>query len=104
MSEGIGTDDDVSMEGETILYKAEGNDSHRNILYTHLSDDKKQDGSTIRCNTEHVLNDFNEIREIPRELLESKYKIVDGCAGQYCCSQVLYFLSQIALSWSVLFV
>ncbi len=91
------------MEGATILYKAERSDSHRKILYTHLSDNKKQDGSTFRCNTGHVLNDLDERGELPRESLESIYKIVDGCAVQYYCSQILYFLSQIALSWSVRF-
>ncbi len=35
MSEGIGTDGDVSMEGATILYKAKGSDSHRKYC-THI--------------------------------------------------------------------
>jgi hypothetical protein len=52
MSEGIGTDGDVSMEGATLLYKPLGSDGYRKILYTHLSDDKKQNGSTVRCNSE----------------------------------------------------
>jgi len=34
-------------------------------------------------------------------LLESIYEIVDGCAVQYRCGQVLYFISQIALSLGV---
>ncbi len=104
MSEEIGTDGDVSMEGATVLYKPEGSDSHRTILYTHLSDDKKQNGSTVRCNAEHVLNDVDERGELPRELLEVIYQIVDGCAVQYHCGQVLYFVSQIAFSWRVRFV
>ncbi len=49
-------------------------------MYTHLSDNKKQNGSTVRCNTEHVLNDFDQRGELPQELLEAIYKIVDGCA------------------------
>ena len=104
MSEGIGTDGDVSMEGATVMYKPQGSESHRKILYTHLSDDKKQNGSTVRCNTEHVLNDLENRGELKRELLNSIYEIVDECAVQYRCSQVLYFLSQIALSWRILFV
>ena len=98
MSEGIGTDGDVSMEGATVLYKPQRSESHRKILYTHLSDDKKQNGSTVRCNTEHLLNYLDNRGELPRELLDSIYEIVEGCAVQYRCRQVLYFLSQIALS------
>jgi hypothetical protein len=71
VSKGIGTDGDVSMEGATVLYKPEGSDSYRTILYTHLSGDKKQNGSMVRCNTEHVLNDFDERGELPQELLEA---------------------------------
>ena len=104
ISEGIGTDGDVSMEGATVLYKPQRSESHRKILYTHLSDDKKQNGSTVRCNTEHLLNDLDNRGELPRELLYSIYEIVDGCAVQYRCGQVLYFLSQIALSWRACFV
>ena len=104
MSEGIGTDGDVSMEGATVLYKPQRSESHRKILYTHLSDDKKQNGSTVRCNTEHLLNDLDNRGELPRELLYSIYEIVDGCAVQYRCGQVLYFLSQIALSRRARFV
>jgi hypothetical protein len=104
MSEGIGTDGDVSMEGATLLYKPTGSDGYRKILYTHLSDDKKQNGSTVRCNTEYVLNDLDEKGKLPRELLEAIYEIVDGCASQYRCGQVLYFLSQIAVYWRVRFV
>jgi len=44
----------------TLLYKADGADDYRKILYTHLLDDKKQDSSTIRCNIEHVFNDLDE--------------------------------------------
>jgi hypothetical protein len=47
---------------------------------------------------------LDEKGEFPHKLLEAIYKIVDGCAVQYLCSQVLYFLSQIALSWRVCFV
>jgi hypothetical protein len=36
--------------------------------------------------------------------LEAIYEIVDGCAFQYRCGQVLYFLSQIPVSWRVRFV
>jgi hypothetical protein len=42
MSEGIGTDGDVLMEGATLLYKPVGSDSFRKIIYTHLSDDKNR--------------------------------------------------------------
>ncbi len=104
MSKGIGTDGKVLMEGATDLYKSEGSKIHWKILYTHLSDDKKQNGSTVRCNTEHVLNDLDKRGELPHELLEALYKIVDGCAVQYHCGQKLYFLSQIAFSWGVYFV
>jgi hypothetical protein len=102
MSEGIGTDGDVSMECATLLYKLVGSDSFRKILYTHLSDDKKQDASTIRCNIEHVLNDLDE-GERPRKLLNALYDITDRCSVQYRCGQVLYSLSQIASSWNVSF-
>jgi len=102
MSEGIGTDGDVSMEGATLLYKPVGADSFRKILYTHLSNDKKQDASTIRCNIENVLNDLDE-GERPRQLLNALYDITDGCSVQYRRGQVLYSLSQIASSWNVCF-
>ena len=65
MSEGIGTDGDVSMEGATLLYKCVGNYLFRKILYTHLSNDKKQDSSTIRCNVKYVLNDLDKRQEMP---------------------------------------
>jgi hypothetical protein len=42
MSEGIGTDGDVSMEGATLLYKPVGSDLFKKILYTHLSEDKNR--------------------------------------------------------------
>ncbi len=101
MSEGIGTDRDVSKEGATLLYNPVGSDSFKKILYTHLSDDKKQDASTVRCNIEHVLNDLDE-EERPRQLLNAIYDITDGCAVQYCCGQV-HSLSQVASSWNVCF-
>jgi hypothetical protein len=41
MSEGIGTNGDVSMEGKTLLYKADGADVYRKILYNHLSGNNK---------------------------------------------------------------
>jgi hypothetical protein len=51
-----------------------------------------------------VLNDFDERGELPQKLMEAIYKIVGRCTVQYCCGQVLYFLSQIAFSWRVNFV
>jgi hypothetical protein len=89
MSEGIGIDGDVSMEGATLLYKGVGNDLFRKILYTHLSDDKKQDSSTIRCNVEYVLNDLDKRQEMPREYLQAIFDIEYGCAVQYRCGVVL---------------
>jgi hypothetical protein len=98
MSRGFWTDGDVSMEGATLLYKAIGEDRYRKILYTHLSDDKKQDASAIRCNLEHVLNDLDGRMEMPRELLEAMYGILDGCASQHCCGVVFYTMAMISYS------
>jgi hypothetical protein len=98
MSKGIGTDGDVSMEGATLLYKAIGEDRYGKILYTHLSDNKKKDASTIRCNLEHVLNDLDGRIEMPWELLEAMYDIIDGCAVQYCCGVFLYTMAMISYS------
>jgi hypothetical protein len=68
------------MEGVTLLYKAIETNFYRKILYTHVSDNKKQDASTIRCDLEHVLNDLDGRMEMPWELLEAMYDILDGCA------------------------
>ena len=96
MSEGIGTDGDVSIEGATLMYKIEGSATFRKILYASLSDDKKQDASTVRCNIEHVFNDLEERGELNRANLNGIYDIVDGCAVQYRCATVLYVLSQLS--------
>ncbi len=47
MSEGIGTDGNVSIEGATLLFKVLGSDSFWKILYASLSDDKHQNAHTI---------------------------------------------------------
>ncbi len=96
--EGIGIDDDASIEGAALLYKAIREDLYRKILYTHLSDVKKQDASTIRCNFEHLLNDLDRRNEMPWELLQAMYHIVDGCAVQYQSSAVLYTMVIISYS------
>ncbi len=55
----IGTDGNVSMEGVTLFYKQMSNDAYQKLLYTHLSDDKKQNALTVRCNIKHLLNDID---------------------------------------------
>ena len=85
-----------------MLYKPIGEDVYNKILYTHLSDNKKQDASTIRCNLEHVLGDLDKRKEMPRELLQAVYNIVDGCAVQYRCGVVLYTMAMISYSISLL--
>jgi hypothetical protein len=65
MSEGNGTDKNVSMEGVTLLYKANGNDDYQKILYIQLSDGKEQNASMVPCNIEHLLNDIDMGGEIP---------------------------------------
>ena len=100
MSEGIGTDGDISMEGATLLYKPSNSAVFRKILCTHLSNDKQQDASTTHCNIEYVLNNIDR-DEIPREKLNAIFDITDGCAVQYCCGVVLYSLAQIATGFNV---
>ncbi len=97
MSEGIGADGDVSIEGATLLYKCQGLASFWKILYASLSDDKKQDASTVRCNIEHVWNDLEERGELNQGNLNGMYDIVDGCAMQYRCATVLYVLAQLSI-------
>jgi hypothetical protein len=97
MSEGIGTDGGyVSMEGATLLYKPSNSAVFRKILYSHLSNDKKQDAATIRRNIEYVLNDIDR-DEIPREKLNAIFDITDGCAVQYRCGAVLYSYHRLQL-------
>ena len=88
MSEGIGANGDVSIEGTTLLYKINGQQSFCKISYARISDDKKQDASTVQCNIEHILNDLEERGELNREELNRANlnaidDIVDGCAVQY---------------------
>ncbi len=71
-------------------------------MYTHLSDNKKQDSSTIRCHIEHVSNDLDEKREMPCQMLQAIYNIVDRCAVNYWCGVVLYVLTMISYSLKVL--
>ena len=47
MSEGIVTDNNVSIEGATLLFKVLGSDSFWKILYASLSDDKHQHAHMI---------------------------------------------------------
>jgi hypothetical protein len=93
MSESIGTDGDISMEGVTLLYKLMGNEHYQKILYLHLSDDKKQNASTVRCNIEHLINDIDARGDMPREKLRGVFEIPDGCAVQYCCGMILHSLA-----------
>jgi hypothetical protein len=60
--------------------------------YTHLSDDKKQNASTVRYNIEHLINDIDTRGEMPREKLSDVFEITDGCAVQYRCGIVLHSL------------
>jgi hypothetical protein len=59
MSEGIGTDGDVSVEGVTLLYKPVGHNDYWKILYTHMLDDKRQNALTVWCNIKQLLNDID---------------------------------------------
>ncbi len=101
MSEGTGTDGNVSIEGATLLFKVLGSDSFWKILYASLSDDKHQNAHTIRCNIEHVLDDLDIRGEMKRELLNAIFDIVDGCAVQYQCATVLFILAQLAIQLNV---
>ena len=56
---------------------------------------------TIRCNTEHVLDDLDVRGEMKPELLNAKFDIVDGCAVQYRFATVLYIIAQLAIRLNV---
>jgi hypothetical protein len=99
--EGIGTDGDVSTGGVILLYKANGNNYYQKILYTHLSNDMKQNALMVRWNIEHLLNDIDMGGEIPRDKLNGVFEITDGCAVQYQCGKVLYSLAQIAMAYNI---
>jgi hypothetical protein len=100
MSEGIGTDGDVSMEGVTLLFKPVGYDHYHKILHTNLSNDKRQNALTVRCNIEHLLNDVDR-GEISHEKLEGVIETTNGCAVQYRCRTVLHSFAQISSAYDV---
>ena len=58
-SEGMGHVEDVSVEGARLLYKPEGSNECREVMYFHISDEKRYNASTVHENIMHVLNDLN---------------------------------------------
>ena len=96
MSEGMGQEDSVSIEGRSVLLKAVGTPEFKKVLYAHCSDDKKQNAVTVLINILYVLDDLDKRKELPRDLLKRVFDIVDGCAVQYRCGTVLFSLALLA--------
>ena len=65
-------------------------------MYFHISDDKTQNGETVKANLLHALRDLNEGEELSMDKLEAIFDIVDGSSVQYRCGQVLHSMAHIA--------
>mmetsp|Transcript_16649 Transcript_16649/g.38155 ORF Transcript_16649/g.38155 Transcript_16649/m.38155 type:complete len:807 (+) Transcript_16649:281-2701(+) len=95
-SEGMGHVEDVSIEGAWLLYKPDGDTHYREVMYFHISDEKAQNGATVKANLWHSLQDLDERGEIPMDKLQAIFDIVDGSSVQYRCGQVLHSMTTIA--------
>ena len=60
-------------------------DAFREIMYHHISDEKKQNASTIYSNIMHALDDLDKNNEMPVEMLKAMHEIAIGCVTQYWC-------------------
>ena len=109
-SEYYGQDVSISMEGSTATFKPlpdnkEGLDStcHRVEFFSHLSNDKRQDGNTVYTNIRFTLNKLLQRGMIKRKTLDIVMDIVDGCGVQYRCGTVLYFLAKLAFDYDIIY-
>ena len=70
-------------------------------MYFHISDEKRQNASTVHENIMCVLNDRNtgasnkDVPEIRIDKLETLFEICDGAASQYRCGHVLQSIAHI---------
>lgn len=101
MSEHFGNDRDMSMEGVTVNLKTSAEAEHKTVYYSHLSDEKRQDGNTVYENTRSMLYDLKEREEA--FLLTKVLDVADGCAVQYRCGLVLYLISVLATSFGIVY-
>lgn len=109
-SEYYGQDVSISMEGAATKFKPlptnnEGVDSTQRRLefYSHISNDKRQNGNTVYENIRYTLNDLCKRGMIKRDTLKIVMDIVDGCGEQYRCGKVLYFLAKLSFEFDMIY-
>ena len=72
-------------------------------FYSHISDDKLQDGDTLYENIKYTINDQYKRGMIERGALNQIMDMVDGCSVQYRCGTVLFHLSRFAFELVVVY-
>ena len=109
-SEYYGQDVSLLLEGSVVKFKpsvanSEGADAatKRTEWYSHVSDDKAQDGNTVYHNIKWTLTNLLRRGMIQRRTFKLVMDLVDGCATQYRCGTVLYFLIKLANEFQIIY-
>ena len=109
-SEYYGQDISVLLEGSIVRYTPPNNntgllDSSKTQaeFYSHISDDKRQDGDTVYENIKFTILDLCNWGMITRDTFTQVMDMVDGCSVQYRCDTVLLHLSCLAFEFGIIY-
>jgi len=100
--EHFGNSETVNIEGCTAKYCLPCGTERFNF-YSHLTDMKRRDGSTVAENIRTMLYDLFDRGDLTLGTLKVLVSIVDGCAVQYRCGTVCYQLCKLAKEFNIVY-
>ena len=109
-SEYYGQDVSLSLEGSVVSFNPPADNpeglpasTNRMEWYGHLSDEKEQNGNTVYHNIRWTLTDLCRRGLLKWKTFKLVLDLVDGCATQYRCGIVLYFLVKLANEFQIIY-